>query len=203
MALRFFKYFTGTLLVLIIVTIISILLVQRFSDGPIEPMQGGPFKTGEVITEPVTDWSFAAGRNIEFELVGPGTSRVAGFIMHDGHAYMTCDLGFIWNRLEDSNQRRILQTLYIFKRWHQDAQEDGRARIRTDGKIYRTHFVKVTDPELNSALRGKLEALAQEYFSTPLPSAPAEPPNDVWFFRMDPPIPDAAVNPARESGGAA
>lgn len=203
MALRFFKYFTGTLLVLIIVMIISILLVQRFSDGPIEPMQGGPFKTGEVITEPVTDWSFAAGRNIEFELVGPGTSRVAGFIMHDGHAYMTCDLGFIWNRFEDSNQRRILQTLYIFKRWHQDAQEDGRARIRTDGKIYRTHFVKVTDPELNSALRGKLEALAQEYFSTPLPSAPAEPPNDVWFFRMDPPIPDAAVNPARESGGPA
>lgn len=203
MALRFFKYFAGTLLVLIIVTIISILLVQRFSDGPIEPMQGGPFKTGEVITEPVTDWSFAAGRNIEFELVGPGTSRVAGFIMHDGHAYMTCDLGFIWNRFENSNQRRILQTLYIFKRWHQDAQEDGRARIRTDGKIYRTHFVKVTDPELNSALRGKLEALAQEYFSTPLPSAPAEPPNDVWFFRMDPPIPDAAVNPARESGGPA
>lgn len=187
MTMKFVKYFAAALLILIIATILSILVIQRFSDGPIEPMQGGPFKTGEVITEPVTDWSFAAGRNVEFELVGPGTSRVAGFIMHDGQAYMTCDLGFIWNRFEDSSQRRILQTLYIFKRWHKDAQEDGRARIRTEGRIYPTYFVKVTDPELNSALRGKLEALAQEYFSTPLPPAPVQPPDDVWFFRMDPP----------------
>ena len=101
MTTKFFKYFAATLLILIITTILAILVIQRFSDGPIEPMQGGPFRTGEVVTEPVTDWSFAAGRNIEFELVGPGTSRVAGFIMHNGQAYMTCDLGFIWNRFED------------------------------------------------------------------------------------------------------
>ena len=39
MAMKLFKYFAGTLLVLVIATIVSILLVQRFSDGPVEPIQ--------------------------------------------------------------------------------------------------------------------------------------------------------------------
>ena len=52
------------------------------------------------------DWSFAVGKNVEFELVGTGTSRTAGYIMHDGVAYMTCDLGFMWNRFD--GQRRLI-----------------------------------------------------------------------------------------------
>ena len=118
--------------------------------------------------------------------VGFGTSRTAGYIMHDGVAYMTCDLGFMWNRLE-GQQRWILHLIYIFKRWHEDALEDGRARLRIDGKIYRTNFVKVEDAELNEILRGKLEDLGREYFApAELGPPPDEPPNDVWFFRMDP-----------------
>ena len=135
-----FKYITIGLAALILAGIAAILLVQRFSDGPVEPMQGGPFTTGEIVAEPVDDWSFAANRNIEFELSGFGTSRVAGFIMHEGDAYMTCDLGFIWNRFEPGNQKRLLHLIYIFKRWHTDALEDGRARVRIDGKIYNTQL---------------------------------------------------------------
>ncbi|XOV89573.1 MAG: hypothetical protein ACFHX7_06740 [Pseudomonadota bacterium] len=147
---------------------------------------GGPFRTGEIIEAPVTDWSFALERNTEFELVGYGTSRTAGFIMHAGVAYMTCDLGFMWNRLEPGMTRNILHLIYLFKHWHTDALQDGRVRLRVDGKIYKTRFVKVQDPALNAILRTRLEALGREYFGSDMGPPPLAPPNDVWFFRMDP-----------------
>ena len=169
MARSIFKYSALGLAALSLVAIVASMMVQRFSDGPVEPMQGGPFKTGEIVEEPVEDWSFAADKRVEFELVGFGTSRVAGFIMHEGEAYMTCDLGFIWNRLEPGNQKRVLNLIYIFKRWHTDALEDGRARLRIDGRIYNANFVKVEDPGVNQALRAKLEERARGYLGGTLP----------------------------------
>ena len=186
MVVAWLKYIAIGLAVIIVVATVGILITQRISDGPIEFLQGGPFTTGERVEEPVTDWSFGVGRSSEFELVGFGTSRIAGYIMHDGIAYMTCDLGFMWNRFE-GRQRLILNLIYIFKNWHRDAVDDGRALLRIDGKIYKANFVKVEDPDLNAILRTKLEDLAREYFAPAvLGSPPTEEPNDIWFFRMDP-----------------
>ena len=71
--------------------------------------------------------------------------------------------------------------------WHKDAEQDGRARLRIDGRIYKSNFVKVVDPELNIVLRSKLEDLGRGYLAPePLLPPPTEPPDDVWFFRMDP-----------------
>ena len=180
------KYLTYTLGGLIVVGLVGVLVTQQFSDGPIEFLQGGSFKSGELVEAPVEDWSFGLGKTVEFELVGFGTSRTAGYIMHDDVAYMTCDLGFMWNRFE-GQQRLILNLIYIFKHWHRDAVEDGRALLRIDGKIYRANFVKVEDPELNAILRSRLEDLGRTFVAPgELPPAPAEEPNDVWFFRMDP-----------------
>lgn len=180
------KYASYLVASLILVGAIGVLVAQRISDGPLEFLQGGPFKTGELVEAPVDDWSFGAGRNVEFELVGYGTSRTAGYIMHEGTAYMTCDLGFMWNRFE-GQQRLILNLIYVFKHWHRDAVEDGRALIRHDGRVYKTNFVKVEDPELDAVLRAKLEDLAREWIApAELGPPPAEAPNDVWFFRMDP-----------------
>ena len=166
--------------------LIGLLLTQRFSDGPMEFLQGGSFSSGALVEVPVGDWSFAAGQNVEFELVGYATSRTAGYIMHEGQAYMTCDLGYMWNRFE-GQQRLILNLIYLFKRWHLDALEDGRALIRHDGRIYRTKFVKVDDPALETVLRARLEELAKKFVApAALGPPPAEEPNDVWFFRMDP-----------------
>ena len=181
--LRYFSYAVGTLL---LVVVIVVLLTQQFADGPVEFLQGGSFSSGELVSEPVQDWSFAAGKNVEFELVGYGTSRTAGYIVHDGQAYMTCDLGYMWNRFEGS-QRWILNLIYVFKHWHRDAEEDGRALIRYDGKLYKTEFVRVQDPALEEVLRAKLEDLAREFVApAKLGPPPAEEPNDIWFFRMDP-----------------
>lgn len=163
----------------------AVIITQRVSDGPIEFLQGGPFKTGEIVKAPVTDWSFGVDRPTEFELVGPGTSRTAGYIMHEGEAYMTCDLGFMWNRLEPGLQRNILHLIYLFKDWHLDAVEDGRARLRIDGRIYPAMLTRVEDPAITTALKARLEVLAAEYFGEDPGPAPTEPPNDIWFFRLD------------------
>jgi len=186
MVLRWLKYIGIALSLVIVVALAGLLITQRVSDGPIEFLQGGSFKTGELVEGPVTDWSFAEDKSSEFELVGFGTSRTAGFIMHDGVAYMTCDLGFIWNRLENGPQKRILRLIYTFKRWHQDAVEDGRALLRIEGKLYKAQFVKVEDPELIASLKLKLEDLARQYIGGDIGPPPTEAPNDIWFFRMDP-----------------
>lgn len=170
---------------LILLAAAGIIITQRVSDGPIEFLQGGPFRTGEVVETPVTDWSFGVEKPTEFELVGPGTSRTAGYIMHEGKAYMTCDLGFIWNRFEPGIQRHILQLIYLFKDWHLDAVEDGRTRLRIDGKIYRATMTRVEDPALIGELKAQLEALATEFIGEDIGPAPKEPPNDIWFFRLD------------------
>lgn len=181
-----FKYAAIGLMVTALVGVVAIVITQRVSDGPIEFLQGGPFRTGERVDTPVTDWSFGVGKRTEFELVGFGTSRTAGYIIHDGIAYMTCDLGYMWNRFV-GGQRLILQLIYLFKHWHLDAVEDGRALLRIDGKIYKANFVKVEDPELNAVLRAELEDLAREYVApAELGPPPTEGPRDVWFFRMDP-----------------
>lgn len=160
---------------------------RESADDPIEFLQGGPFQSGELVDERITDWSFGVGKPMAFELVAFGTSRTAGYIMHDGVAYMTCDLGYMWNRLDAGYQSWLLNLIYLFKRWHLDAVEDGRALLRIDGKLYKTQFVKVENPELIQILKGELEVLAREYFAPQeLGPPPAEPPNDIWFFRMDP-----------------
>ncbi|MEX0942648.1 MAG: hypothetical protein WD002_08900 [Pseudomonadales bacterium] len=187
MKLIWLKYIGIFLGATIAIAIVAVLITQRVSDGPIEFLQGGSFKTGELVEAPITDWSFAEDKRTEFELVGYGTSRTAGFIIHEGVAYMTCDLGFMWNRFDGGMQKWILNLIYVFKRWHEDAVEDGRGLLRVEGKLYKTNFVKVEDPGLNAILRSRLEDLAREYFAPQeLGPPPTQAPNDVWFFRMDP-----------------
>jgi hypothetical protein len=179
--------YTGLGLVgLVVLAIVALLIAQRLSDGPMAFVQGGPFKTGEWVETPVTDWRFAADKDMAFELVGPGTSRTAGVMVHDGIGYITCDLGFIWNRLENASTS-VLRLIYLFKTWHHDAQADGRAVIRIDGKRYPVYLVRVTNPRQIAELKVALEQLAETYFGGELPAAPTEPPNDIWFFRIDPP----------------
>lgn len=185
MVAKILKYSLGALSIVSLLGVATVLYLQRTSDGPIEPMQGGPFRTGEIVKEPLEDWSFAAARPVAFELEGFGSSRMAGYIMHEGEAYMTCDLGFIWNRLEPGSQKFILRTLYTFKHWHTDALEDGRIRLRIGGKIYKATLEKVEDPSLNQELRKILEDQAREFFAPmELPPEPSVEPNDIWFFKM-------------------
>ncbi len=175
-----------TLITLIIAAFVGLFLIQKFSDGPNGPLSGGTFRTGEEAALPVDDWRLLEG-DFEFELVGTGSSRTAGGIVVDEVLYITCDLGFIWNRLPEGSARNVLNVIWWFKTWHEDAQEDGRIRIRKDGKIYAANLQLVSDLDKIERLKLALEALAAEFFEpNGLGPRPQQSPNEILFFRVLP-----------------
>jgi len=171
----------ATVLVIVVATL---MIYQRFSDGPTGPLPGGPFRTGEVVSAPVDDWSRLRG-DFEFELVGDGTSRTAGGIWLDGNVYISCDLGFMWSRLPSGTIRNILHVIWWFKTWHSRASEDGRVRIRKAGRIYPVTIERVHDPDLIEALKATVEVEAAAFFAPmKIGPRPQQPPSDMWFFRV-------------------
>lgn len=196
---RLQRYLGVSLIALVLPAVLGLAIAQQISDGPLTAIvPGGPLRAGPLVTEPVEDWSAVLGdigscrdgvcgalEPIELQLVEPATSRWVGILLHDGQVYLPCDLGFIWNRFSGSN-RRMLQLIYFFKHWHEDALRDGGAVVRIDGKRYAGHLERVTDPRLLGELKAQLETMARSWVAPEvLPPAPAEGPNDIWFFRFD------------------
>ena len=184
---KWLRRLAATLVVLTVATMGSVVLAQRFSDGPMGPLQGGSFQTGEVVSGPISDWSFindSDGGLPEIELIGPGTSRITGLMLHDNELYIPCDLGFMGNR-DYGSGRWMAQAILSVKRWHQDALEDGRLVIRLNGKRYGGTATRVTDPDLLMALRAQVEDMGRQFYGLEqLPDAPSKSPNDIWFFRV-------------------
>ena len=145
-----------------IVALISLLVVtSRFADGPlVEMLPGGPFKTGEIVTEGPTDWGFLAERmTVEFQ--SDGRSRITWIHILDGNAYIGASLGFP-----------------PFKTWHESALKDSAAVLRIDGKRYPRHMTKIED----KGIRARLKELGEKkYGGSP------DPTSDTWYFRLDPP----------------
>ena len=125
---------------LIVVLVLGTLVLARFADGPLEIIAGGPFETGEVaIDEP--DWNFAKDYStVEFQLLDPEASRTTWIAVHDGRVfipsgYMTTWWGKIW------------------KQWPLQAEQDGRAILRVDGRLYDRQLVRVMDgPEVEPVM---------------------------------------------------
>jgi len=174
---------TGSLITLIIVVG---LVAQRLSDGPTGPIPGGELRKGLLVSQTNIDWSFAHGQDLELQLMEPMGSRITGAMVYRGELYVPCDLGFMWGRFEGQT-RLILNIIYVFKRWHEDALLDGGVVLRIAGKRYERQAVRVTDPELLASLRLQLEEMAAVWVAPdPLGEASTEGPRDIWFFRMDP-----------------
>ena len=115
---------------LFLVLLLGTLIFAPYSDGPIEIVAGGPFVSGEEATvEP--EWSFAKDYStVEFQLLDPEASRTTWIAVHDGRVfipsgYMTTWWGKIW------------------KQWPSQAEADGRAILRVDGKLYDRQLVRV------------------------------------------------------------
>jgi hypothetical protein len=181
--------------VLVLVATGSLMVAKRMSDGPLTAMiPGGALRAGTLapgadLAAALSDCVEAACPTmnpIELELVGPATSRYTGIMVHDDQVYIPCDLGYMWGRFAGT-QRTVLHLIYVFKHWHEDAQRGGRVVIRVNGKRYEGQAVRVTDPTLDAALRSQLEDMARQWVApNALAAAPTEPPNDIWFFRIDP-----------------
>lgn len=99
------------------------------SDGPMFILAGGPFRSGEVVDFDALDWSALDElHELEFEIVATGRSRILWFSVHEGAAYVACDLDCIDGRLS---------------RWPQTIERDNRVVVRIDGKRVEGRFVHV------------------------------------------------------------
>lgn len=128
----------GSVFAILVSLGVLVALLARGFDGPVGPLAGGPFETGEEVSGPV-DWAFVEDvRELELQLVEPPRSRTVWIVHHRGAAYIPC--GFPDFRL--------------WKQWPHHAVADGRAVLRSDGRLYPGRLVKVEDPELFRAVGG-------------------------------------------------
>ena len=151
---------------------IGVLLVgARTADGPLAIIAGGPFTSGTPSSEPAPDWSFAHDiQEVEFQLLNPPRSRTTWIIEHEGRiyipsGYMTTWWGKIW------------------KQWPLQAEQDGRALLRVDGKLYERELVRIMDgPDIDPVMA----ELSRKYGQgQPFPRAVFDS-GYLWIFQLVP-----------------
>jgi hypothetical protein len=149
----------------------GVLVAARFHDGPLAIVAGGPFASGEAVTGPEPDWSFAREiAEVEFQLVDPPRSRTTWILVHEGRAYIPS--GYMttwWGR--------------IWKRWPHEAEKDPRVLLRIDGKIYERRLVRIHD---GPAVAPLLAELSRKYTGGSEIPAEAVTSGYLWLFELAP-----------------
>ena len=93
------------------------LLLSR-ADGPVFVFAGGPLRSGERVDLAEIDWEgLDALTELEMEIVGSARSLTLWFSVHEGAAYVACDLDCVGGRLT---------------RWPQQIERDDRVVVRID-----------------------------------------------------------------------
>ncbi|MGE0621175.1 MAG: hypothetical protein AB7I04_21995 [Pseudomonadales bacterium] len=161
----------GGLVVLVILATAGVLVAARFHDGPLELVSGGPFTSGEQYTGAEPDWSFLKDYvTVEFQLLDPVRSRTTWIVEHDNRifipsGYMNSTVGKLW------------------KQWPKEAERDGRAILRVDGRLYERQLVRIRSGDI---LTPVLAELGRKYVGgQPVPLA-AVTSNDLWIFELVP-----------------
>jgi hypothetical protein len=125
-----------------VVVLLALLFVgARFHDGPLGPIPGGAFASGDLVAQPVADWSFAHDvPEVELQLASENGSRTVWILVDGGQAYVPCALDFPPG-----------------KRWYKEAQKDGRATLRIEGRRYPVTLTKTDDAALGERLRAEVQ----------------------------------------------
>ena len=147
--------------ILVILLISMLFLGARVHDGPIGPIPGGAFASGEWVDPVAPDWSFAKDvGEIELQLESQSTSRTTWILVRDGKAFIPVSLSYPPG-----------------KSWHLEAVKDGRAVLRIGGKRYAVTLGPDEDPTLPDFARAEVI----RKYGTP-------PPGDggAMFFRIEP-----------------
>jgi hypothetical protein len=169
-ALKWFFGIVGGVILLVVVLILGTWVVARFSDGPIAIFPGGPLVAGELYTGPEPDWTFARDlAEMEFALVDPPQSRTIWLEVVDGKlyvvsGYMNSTIGKLW------------------KQWPAQAEKDGRAVVRIDGKRYERQLRRLQG---DTTLLNAIGAEVERKYGAPL-RAEAAASGDVWFYALEP-----------------
>ncbi len=149
------------LVVLLAICVGAVFFGARFNDGPIAIFPGGPLQSGNLVVDPVEDWSFAADiQEIELQLAYQDTSRTTWIVVHEGNGYIPVSLSFPPG-----------------KTWHKAADEDGAAILRIDGKKYNVDLSRVMDEDLAVQID---ETLRMKY-----PPPPGSGNGGRWYFGIE------------------
>ena len=157
-------------LVLIPVFALSALAVSaRFSDGPSVVFSGGPLVEGELVTGPEPDWSFARDVGIiELQLLDPPRSRLIWIAEYEGKIYVVS--GYMGNFIGR-----------LWKKWPAQAERDGRAILRIEGKRYERQAVRIKS---GAILEGVTAEFSRKYGAGMTPAAIES--ESVWLFELAP-----------------
>ena len=120
---------------------------QRFADGPNRVFSGGALEAGELHTGAEPDWRFVSEiSTIEMQLLDPPKSRLIWTAEYDGKIY-------VWSGYMATAVGRV------WKRWPLQAERDGRAMMRIDGKRYERQLVRIKSGPIldgiSAAIRNK------------------------------------------------
>lgn len=160
----------GGLLVMTVVAVGTLALRSGYVDPPGAFFGGGPLVTGEFVTGPEPDWSFLGDvRTIDLQLLDPPRSRLVWVADYDGKAYVVS--GFMGGMVGR-----------LWKHWPAQAERDGRAVIRVNGKRYARTLVRVRSG--SEVLAGVSAELDRKYgFGQPGSIEAGE----TWLFELAPP----------------
>jgi hypothetical protein len=166
----------AVVIVVALVGVVGLFSAARFHDGPFEGalaiVSAGAFESGELQTDSEEpDWSFLKEYfTVEFQLLDPARSRTTYIMEHDGRifipsGYMNSIGGKIW------------------KHWPKEAEKDGRALLRVDGKLYERQLVRLEGGEVAAAV---LAELGRKYVGGAEIPLEAVTSGDVWLFELRP-----------------
>ena len=177
--MKWIKRILGTLLamvVLLVLVVFGVFTAARFHDGPFDGglaiVAGGAFVEGELqdnSTEP--DWTFLTDyTTIEFQLLDPARSRTTWIMEHEGRifipsGYMNSVTGKLW------------------KHWPIEAEEDGRALLRVDGKIYERQLIRIQEGDIVPPI---LAEIGRKYGGGQAAPMAMVTSGDLWLFELEP-----------------
>ena len=165
----------GVLVLIPAFALTALAVSSRLSDGPSVIFAGGPLIAGEMVTGPEPDWSFVRDvRVFEMQLLNPSRSRTLWIVEHEGKLYLNSNyMGGLRERL--------------WKRWPAQAERDGRAIMRINGKRYERTLVRI---KTGPVVEGITAEFTRKYGVEMTPAeVEAE---ELWLFEMAPP--DANIN---------
>ena len=136
-------------------------LVLALGCNSVGPFAGGALR-GDVVAEPVEDWSFAAGVDRVWVETRPENPK-------SFHTWCVVDDGNLY--LPSGEPTRRL--------WVMDVLGDSRVRIRIEGRIYQARLVRVLHTGEFAGVRARFIA---KYRLNPEEVAQRE----LWFFRAAP-----------------
>ena len=173
---RIVKFLLGVVVVIAVI-IGGTAIAARFSDGPLAVFAGGPFTSGELHMGPEPDWTFVKDlETVEFQLLDPPRSRTTWIVEHDGRIFIPCGyMDSAWGR--------------AWKQWPVEAERDGRALLRVNGKLYPRQLVRVRSGPVVEPLVAELN----RKYDVPLNADAAVSSGALWLFELTPPTDAAAA----------